>query len=155
MTRRMITLALAAWVMLDVPTVCAREAVAGRSAATNYALHCMGCHSATGAGSEKGGIPDFRNRIGVFANSDAGRTYLLHVPGVISAGLTDEEIAAVMNFIMSKFAGPSQPADYRPFSGAEVTTLRKVRIEDIALARRKIVQHLRETSQDAAAYPWP
>ncbi len=84
-----------------------------------------------GSGSEAGGIPDFRNYVGAFAHTEDGRRYLMHVPGVVSASLSDKQIADVMNYVMETWAGSSLPADYRPFTGDEVTTLRAEPVDDV------------------------
>ncbi|WP_029009467.1 c-type cytochrome [Azospirillum halopraeferens] len=122
---------------------------------TNYILRCTGCHGMDGAGLPAGGIPDFRDSVGAFTGDDEGRTYLLHVPGVIGAGLTDREIAAVLNFIMDTWAGRSLPDDFRPFTGGEVTERRARPVEDVVVLRRSIVARLRERGVETADYPWP
>lgn len=122
---------------------------------TNYILRCTGCHGMDGAGSPVGGIPDFRNYVGAFAGDDEGRTYILHVPGVIGASLTDNEIAGVLNFIMATWAGTSLPAGYTPFTAAEVTERRARRVDDVVAFRRTIVARLSAAGVQTAGYPWP
>lgn len=122
---------------------------------TNYILRCTGCHGMDGAGSPVGGIPDFRNYVGAFAGDDEGRTYILHVPGVIGASLTDNEIAGVINFIMATWAGSSLPAGHTPFTAAEVTERRARPVEDVVVFRRAIVARLSAAGVQTAGYPWP
>ena len=84
---------------------------------TNYVLRCAGCHGMGGAGAPSAGIFDFNGMVGAFAGIDEGRTYLMHVPGVSGSGLSDAEIAAVMNYVMETWAGDSLPAaKWSPFS---------------------------------------
>ncbi|MGQ9364697.1 c-type cytochrome [Azospirillum sp. ST 5-10] len=134
----------------------ATPAVAGElKPRTNYILRCTGCHGMDGAGSAIGGIPDFRGMVGAFAGDDEGRTYLLHVPGVIGASLSDAEIAGVLNYIMENWAGASLPADFRPFTAAEVTDRRARPVADVVVLRRRIVARLGESGIATADYPWP
>lgn len=126
-----------------------------RQPRTNFILRCVGCHGMDGAGSEKGGIPDFRNYVGAFSRDEAGRTYVMHVPGVVNAGLSDAEIAEVMNYVMTTFGGPSLPDDYRPFDTAEVGRLRAVPVEDVVAFRRELAASLAEQGIATAGYPWP
>ncbi|WP_132546212.1 c-type cytochrome [Rhodovulum euryhalinum] len=122
---------------------------------TNYVLRCIGCHGADGAGSADVGIPDFRGYVGSFSASEAGRRYLMHVPGVTNASLTDTQIAEVMNHVMERFAGASLPADYRPFTPAEVTALRAERVGDVVALRRTVAADLTAAGLPVAGYPWP
>lgn len=126
-----------------------------RAPRTNFILRCVGCHGMDGAGSEKGGIPDFRDYVGAFSRDEAGRTYVMHVPGVVNASLTNAEIAEVMNYVMTTFGGPSLPDDYRPFDTAEVERLRAVPVEDIVAFRRNLSASLAKQGIATAGYPWP
>lgn len=126
-----------------------------RSPHANYILRCAGCHAMDGSGHPVGGIPDFRNLVGAFARDETGRTYLMHVPGVIGASLSDNEIAAVLNYIMDNWGGESIPADFIPFTGAEVSTLRAKTIGDVVTYRRKLVETLTQQGIATAGYPWP
>jgi mono/diheme cytochrome c family protein len=122
---------------------------------TNFILRCVGCHGMDGAGSEKGGIPDFRNYVGAFSRDEAGRTYVMHVPGVVNANLTNAEIADVMNYVMKTFGQSSLPDDYRPFDKAEVDRLRAAPVKDIVGLRREISASLSKQGIATAGYPWP
>lgn len=50
-------------------------AMAGQSAATLYALNCMGCHFAPDDSS-----PDAPQAVGQFAQTDAGRVFFIRIP---------------------------------------------------------------------------
>ncbi|TPE51892.1 c-type cytochrome [Amaricoccus solimangrovi] len=116
----------------------------------SYALHCSGCHTMSGGGAPEAGIPDFRNSVGNIAGSEAGRTYMMHVPGVVSAGLTDAEIAEVMNYVLDAWgAGAS------PFTAAEVTRRRAVAVGDVVAERRRVAAELSGAGIPTAQYPWP
>lgn len=122
---------------------------------TNYILRCAGCHSLDGSGHPVGGIPDFRGFIGAFAGEDDGRTYVLHVPGVAGSGLSAGETAAVLNLVMGKWGGASLPADFRPFTEAEVAERRLRPVADVVVLRREIAARLQRTGVAMAEYPWP
>ena len=118
----------------------------------NYVLHCAGCHGMTGEGSRTGGIPAFPGSVGHIASVDAGRTYMMHVPGVVSAGLSDAQIAEVMNYILAEW---SEGADFTPFDAAEVTRRRAEPVANVVEYRRVVVDELAAQGIEVAYYPWP
>ncbi|AEQ52939.1 c-type cytochrome [Pelagibacterium halotolerans] len=126
-----------------------------RSPHTNYVLRCAGCHGMEGAGAPAAGIFDFNGMVGAFAGIDEGRTYLMHVPGVAGSGLSDAEIAAVMNYVMETWAGASLPEPYEPFTEAEVTQRRAIPIPDVVENRRDVAALLAAMGIETADYPWP
>lgn len=130
-------------------------AAAERSAHTNYVLRCTGCHGMEGAGSEQAGIPDFRGYVGSFARSEEGRRYLMHVPGVTNAALSDAEVAAVMNYVMDSFAGASRDPAAAPFTQSEVARLRAEPVADVVALRRMVAADCAEKGWAVAGYPWP
>jgi len=133
----------------------AQGATTGYSAATNYMLRCMGCHGVDGSGTITGGIPDFRNYVGSFAATPMGRAYLLHVPGVIASGLSDEEVAEVLNYIMRRWGGASLPEDFKPFTAQEAADLEKHDIGDVVEYRRQVIAQFRKSNRPIPPYPWP
>ena len=128
----------------------AEAGAGGVTPRTSYALHCSGCHTMSGAGEPSAGIPTFIGSVGTIASSDIGRTYMMHVPGVISAGLSDDGIAEVMNYVLDAW-GDGAP----PFTGAEVTERRAVPVPDVVDYRRRVVAALARDGRRVADYPWP
>lgn len=126
-----------------------------RSAQTNFILRCVGCHGMEGAGSEAAGIPDFRGYVGSFARSAEGRRYLMHVPGVTNASLSDAEIAEVMNYVIARFAGVSLDPAAPGFTAAEVTQLRAQEVPDVVALRRAVAADCVAQGYPVAGYPWP
>ncbi len=114
------------------------HAQASSSVETSYRLHCSGCHGFDGTGSVVGRIPRFPGVIGQVLKAPDGRVYLVNVPGVVNAGLPDAETAAILNYVIHTWGGPDVPPDAKDFTAAEVSELRKVRIDDITLLRRKL-----------------
>ena len=118
----------------------------------NYVLHCAGCHGMSGEGSRVGGIPAFPYSVAHIASIDAGRTYMMHVPGVISAGLSDAQIAEVTNYILEEW---SDGAAFTPFDAAEVTRRRAVPVSNVVEYRRVVAEELAAQGIELAEYPWP
>ena len=114
----------------------------------NYVLHCSGCHFLHGEGMPSGGIPRVRDQLGYFLALPEGRAYLMQVPGLLSAGMTDEQAAGVINWMIEAFAGPSRPADFLPYTADEAQRYRLQKPADIIGKRRELAQQLRE-----AGYP--
>lgn len=123
---------------LGLIALTASPATAEMSARGNYILRCTGCHGIEGMGTAEGGVPPFPGSVGHIANTEAGRDYMMHVPGVIASSLTDSEIASVMNYVMATFDTTDAPE----FTTEEVTRRRAVPMTDIVVARRAVVQEL-------------
>lgn len=125
------------------------------SARANYVLRCSGCHGLDGHQREKGGIPALKDSVGVFTSDPDGRTYLLKVPGVRNSNLSPADTAAVLNYVMTTFAGESLPADAPAFTADEVEAAAKVTITDVVGLRREVSARLRAQGMKVADYPWP
>lgn len=128
---------------------------AEREPHVNYILRCAGCHGVEAAGAPAAGIPPFPGLVGAFAGDEDGRTYLFHVPGVVGSSLTDAEIAAVMNYVMERWAADSLPAAFVPFTAEEVAARRAIPVASVVDFRREIVKRLAASGIVAAEYPWP
>ena len=125
---------------------------ADHTARMQYILHCAGCHGMTGEGSQVGGIPAFPHSVAYIASIDAGRTYMMHVPGVVSAGLSDAQIAEVTNYILAEW---SDGAAFTPFDADEVTRRRAVPVSNVVEYRRVVADELAARGIELADYPWP
>lgn len=126
---------------------------ADRPAQANYLLRCSGCHGPDGSGAPAAGIPPLPGFISAFTADEQGRTYLMHVPGVVSTGLNDREIAAVMNYVVTRWGDPKQA--FTPFTPEEVTQLRATEVADVVVYRRELIKRLQAEGYMVAAYPWP
>ena len=109
-----------------------------RRAEVNYMLHCQGCHLPDAKGFE-GRVPPIKDFAGWFLHSKAGRDFLIRVPGVAHAALADDEIAELMNWLLTTFSAAELPADFTPFTAAEVRTLRADPERDPDAARQSIL----------------
>jgi mono/diheme cytochrome c family protein len=99
-----------------------------------YILNCAGCHGIEGGGLPEVGIPDFHES-GQFLNLPSGREYLIQVPGVSQAHLSNAEIAQLMNWILVTFSKKTMPENFQPFTDEEIRILRPNKASD-AVARR-------------------
>ncbi|KAB2928034.1 MAG: cytochrome c [Dechloromonas sp.] len=124
-------------------------ALVGNAAATgseqkNYRLYCMGCHQADGTGSPANGIPSMRDEVGHFLRVPGGRAYLSQVPGTLHTPLSDGETAALLSWVMVNIGRGSVPADFQPYTAAEVKSYRASVPDDIPGLRVKLLQELEQ-----------
>lgn len=108
----------------------------------NYRLFCMGCHGADGSGSPVNGIPSMRGEVGHFLRVPEGRAYLSQVPGTLNTPLNDAETAELLNWVMKNIAGRSVPADFKPYTEADVKAYRASIPEDIPGLRVELVKRI-------------
>ncbi len=108
----------------------------------NYRLYCMGCHQADGSGSPENGIPSMRDEVGHFLKLPEGRAYLSQVPGTLNTPLGDAETAEVLNWIIGNIARRSVPADFQPYTAADVKAYRAAVPQDIPGLRVELVRRL-------------
>ena len=83
-----------------------------------------------------------------------GRTYVTHVPGITGSGLSDSQIASVLNYVLQTWPGAetSQPD---PFTPDEVAQRRATRLADVVSYRRALVLRLSKKGIPVGDYPWP
>ena len=117
-------LALSFFVAVDISRAAERE---------DYVLHCAGCHKMDGSGSEV--VPSL-DRIGDVTAAPGGREYLVRVPGVAQAPLSDARLAQLMNWLIGQHAVVPLNG---PYTAAEVKRLRKQPLRDPLAARKKIL----------------
>jgi len=133
MTRRLRTICVRAVTLLGAFAIsipAAADSPKLRPEPESYMLHCSGCHRADGRGVP-GVAPDLRE-IGPLLRTEAGRAYLGRVPGVAQAPVSDEELARLLNWVLSEIAGtPPQPA----YTAREVGALRAEPLRDPVAAR--------------------
>ncbi|MGB5813408.1 MAG: hypothetical protein WBG86_22930 [Polyangiales bacterium] len=84
----------------------------------DFILNCAGCHQVPGGGSPS--VPSLHGIAGLPSDL-AVRQYLIRVPGVAQAPLSDARLARLMNWVVHRFTGgPLLP----PYSEEEVAALR-------------------------------
>lgn len=119
----------------------------------DYMLQCSGCHRFDGAGAELKGIPSFVDSIGLFTRFAEGRAYMIRVPGSAQSQITNDELAAVLNWIVAKYS-PNEylEQNFRLFTAAEVGASRPYRFDDVAAERNKLTKTLNEQGLEPATY---
>jgi len=112
-------------------------AIAGADPRSDYLLHCAGCHQPNGRGLPPE-VPSLVGPLGAIASSTEGRDYLARVPGASQAPLTDDELAAVLNWILAEFNGDTLPEDFRPLKGKEIGMSRSNVLSDPIKLRNEL-----------------
>ncbi len=140
--RRRWTLAAQALVVVGAASAlpCAGQSPA--QARALYVLHCAGCHSMDGSGVPDKGVPSMRGTLGRYLQLPEGRAFLVQVPGVLNAGLSDPQIAAVTNWALAEFSAETLPKSWPPYTAQEVAQARLSRPLDVARARAELWRRL-------------
>ena len=89
----------------------------------NWMLSCQGCRRADATGTAQT-TPTMAGFVGKFLHVPGGREYLVRVPGVATAALSDADLAEVVNWSLVRFDPANIPADFVPYTPAEVGQLR-------------------------------
>ncbi|MFT3904767.1 MAG: hypothetical protein QM718_00470 [Steroidobacteraceae bacterium] len=120
-----------------------------------YLLFCGGCHGLDGEGAwEENRIAPLFPRVSAFLNDPEGRRYYLNVGGVSGAGMTDADTAIVLNYVMQSFGRQYLPADFKPYTSAEVTELKKNRVGNAVDLRRAMAARLESKGIAVSDYIW-
>lgn len=112
------------------------------AARQNYMLNCQGCHLPDGSGSA-GSVPKMNDFVGYFLHVPGGREFIVQVPGVTSAPLSDQDLAEVMNWLLLSFSGAQLPQPFEPYSAAEISRLRQEPLLDVHQRRRELLALIR------------
>ena len=109
----------------------------------DYILACAGCHGLHGV-SNPHLVPSLQGLAGYFLDLPKGRAYLSRLPNVAFSTLSDERLAAVLNYMVFDIGGASAPAGTPPYVAAEVGELRKRPLTEVTLSayRRQLVETL-------------
>lgn len=106
--------------------------------AVNFQLHCMGCHLADGSG-ETGRVPSIRRSLVLFSTSLEGRDYVIRVPGVAQSPLSDEDTAALLNWMARNLSDLKLPTGFADYSAAEVKRLRAHPLAQVSVIRARLM----------------
>jgi hypothetical protein len=117
---------------------------AQRTPAVDYALHCQGCHLADGSATP-GRVPALAGSLARFTRLPGGRAYLVRVPGVAQAPLDDGALAALLNWMLVRFASGGVAPDFLPYRAEEVGPLRRLPLLDVEGERRRLLGLLGES----------
>ena len=109
-------------------------------AAELYSRHCQGCHGHKGISVAE--VPTLRGRAGWFLHTQEGREYIVRVPGVALALISDAELATVLNWMLETYSPEELPPGWAPFTAEEVSALRRDPLPDISKTRAAVVEQL-------------
>jgi hypothetical protein len=112
------------------------------SAQAGYMLACQGCHLEDGRGFPQRGVPSLNGFVGNFLKVPGGREFLVQVPGAAQSELSDERLAEVLNWMLRKFSPAQLPAEFVPYTAAEVGRLRTAPLAEVAPVRARLLQRL-------------
>jgi mono/diheme cytochrome c family protein len=101
-----------------------------RPPAEGYQLHCSGCHGPDARGVP--GVSPTLHGIGSLLDREGGRAYLVRVPGVAQAPVSDAALAVLLNWLLETYSGAAPSPPYR---AAEVGALREDPLRDPLAAR--------------------
>ena len=89
----------------------------------DYLMHCAGCHLVDARGVPPD-VPSLSGPLGRIVASAEGRDYIARVPGAAQAPLSDDELAAVLNWLLLEYNRDTLPKNFEPLRGAEVARSR-------------------------------
>ena len=111
----------------------------GYEPAVNFQLNCMGCHLADGSG-EPGRVPSLRRSLVLLSSRPAGRDYIIRVPGVAQSPLSNQETAALLNWMARNLSDLKLPPDFLGYSAAEIGRSRSHPLTRIGETRARLVR---------------
>ena len=103
-----------------------------------YVLHCAGCHGMDGRGHAQAQVPDLHD-MPLLLDKAGGREFLIRVPGVMGSGLSDAEVALVMNWIVTRYLPRERAATVPAFSADEIHQARQNPLSDVMKTRRTLL----------------
>ena len=109
----------------------------------DYILACAGCHGLNGM-SNSTLVPSLKGLVGFYLNLPEGRAYLSRLPNVAFSALNDEQLAAVLNYMVFNIGAGSAPAGTQPYRAAEVGQWRRQPLTEVTLSkyRQRLVETL-------------
>ncbi|OXI85362.1 cytochrome C [Burkholderia sp. AU31652] len=151
-SRRLSSLLMLAGAVAGLTTapVHAEGAADAARARQHWVLNCMGCHTATGSGIP-GKVPPLANSLGYFTHLPAGREYVMRVPGASNSALSDQDLADVLNWVLTTMNRDALPRDFKPYTAAEVAAHRRPALSDVATVRAGLVRALQARGIDGVA----
>jgi cytochrome c2 len=103
----------------------------------DYLLHCAGCHLADASGAPPY-VPSLAGPLGRLAASAEGRDYIARVPGAAQAPISDEALAAVLNWLLLEYNRETLPGAFKPLRGTEVAKSRARVLADPLKRRQEL-----------------
>jgi mono/diheme cytochrome c family protein len=103
----------------------------------DYMLNCQGCHLPDGSGAP-GRVPSLRTSLARLVQSEAGRRYLVQVPGAAQSALADAELAQVLNWMVGNLSA-RPPREFRAFGAQEVAGYRATPLVAVRATRARLL----------------
>jgi mono/diheme cytochrome c family protein len=132
---------LGRWVVAGILAVGPAALAHGYEPRVNFQLQCMGCHHADGAG-EEGRVPSVRWTLVPFSAFTEGRDFVMRVPGVAQAPLTDAEVAALLNWMARNLSDVPLPAGFVDYTAAEVGSVRHRPLPAVRELRGRLLERI-------------
>ena len=109
-------------------------------AQVDYMLNCQGCHLPDGSGFPARQVAEWRN--------------LVEVPGTAQTALPDSDLARLLNWMLHSFSAAQIPADFQPYTAAEVGTLRQYPLANPSVIQAHLLEQIvqREQQQHSGAF---
>lgn len=95
----------------------------------DYLLHCSGCHMPDGTGLASV-VPTLHGVVGRMVAQPEGRAYIVRVPGVSQAPISDEKLTEVLNWMLTEFSSDTLPENFKPLTVKEVKRARSRLLAD-------------------------
>lgn len=121
-------------------TTVGANAAPGNTPQVDFMLECQGCHRPEGIGLPSANVPTLKGHVSKFLNAPEGRAFLVRVPGVAQSSLSDERLAAVMNWMVREFDPAHLPVDFRDYEANEISELREKVMRNPNTIRRRILE---------------
>ena len=108
------------------------------TAQENYIVHCQGCHGADGKGLPSV-VPGFSAELAQILLTPGGREYLIRVPGVAMAPISDADLAGVLNWVVKRYLEPDLSTRINEFNAQEVGASRNPPLDQPERIRRRLI----------------
>jgi mono/diheme cytochrome c family protein len=95
----------------------------------DYLLHCSGCHMPDGTGLTDV-VPTLHDTMGRIVTEPEGRSYIVRVPGVSQAPISDRKLTEVLNWVLTEFSSDTLPTNFKPLTVKEVERARSRLLAD-------------------------
>lgn len=101
----------------------------------------MGCHLADGSG-EPGRVPSIRRSLALFSTTREGRDYVIRVPGVAQSPLSNDDTAALLNWMIENLSDLGVPPRFVQYSAAEIQRSREHPLAQVEAARARLIEKM-------------